>query len=273
MKHQVTTSIKSIFAFIFAFFLLAPTLANANTYSMQSNAQKVEILLQYAKAGDANAQASLSQIYYFDKSIPSHYAMAHNWAKASADQNNPRGQHMLGLMYKFGNYVPRDLNKSHELFLKAARAGYEKSMFQVLKDYQKGEGTRQDYAKAYYWIKKLENSADSKMAKYANYGLGLMYLYGNGVAKDINVAKKYFSKACDMGQSRGCSMYNKINGSSGERAQNYKYNNAKTQYDSYAPNSSIQKTNQPESMGTMSTFNTNIYNELDINLDSFGFDE
>ena len=42
------------------------------------------------------------------------------------------------------------------------------------------------------------------------YSLGLSYLQGKGVKRDITTAKKLFFKACDDGIDAGCKQYKKL---------------------------------------------------------------
>lgn len=44
----------------------------------------------------------------------------------------------------------------------------------------------------------------------AQYNLGVMYHYGQGVPQNQSVAKEWFSKACHNGSQQGCDAYQKL---------------------------------------------------------------
>lgn len=74
--------------------------------------------------------------------------------------------------------------------------------------YDKGEGVRQDYRKAYELFKK---TCDMKYGGLSCSALGSMYENGEGVRQNLSIAKQYYGKACDLGDQRGCDNYRKLN--------------------------------------------------------------
>ena len=73
--------------------------------------------------------------------------------------------------------------------------------------YYKGEGVRQDYAKAVEWFEKAANQGSAE----AQFVLGLMYYNGNGLRQNTATAKEYYGKACDNGNQNGCDGYRTLN--------------------------------------------------------------
>ncbi|ETD24248.1 tetratricopeptide repeat protein [Helicobacter macacae] len=69
--------------------------------------------------------------------------------------------------------------------------------------YYKGQGVRQDYAKAAELWKK---ACDMKNGDACN-GLGVLYAKGQGVRQNLSTAKQYYGKACDLGNQVGCDNY------------------------------------------------------------------
>jgi TPR repeat protein len=61
--------------------------------------------------------------------------------------------------------------------------------------YEKGQGTKQNYKKAYKWFKKSAKQGDAR----AQYHLGQMYLEGLGVEVNPSKAEVWFKKAKDNG--------------------------------------------------------------------------
>lgn len=60
----------------------------------------------------------------------------------------------LGIMYKSGNGVTKDIAKACKVFKVSARRGHLRSAFVVGKMYRDGDGVAQDYAKACKLLKR-----------------------------------------------------------------------------------------------------------------------
>ena len=119
--------------------------------------------------------------------------------RQDADSGIPAAQYELSVRYALGSGVERDEAKAAELCQKAA-ADYPDAQFEIGYKYYTGNHgvTRPDYAKAFEWFKK---AADSGYAE-ANYKIGVMYQYGEGVNQDEVKALEYFHK----GVATGCRM-------------------------------------------------------------------
>lgn len=65
------------------------------------------------------------------------------------------------------------------------------------------------YANTTNEIAQLTQKADQGDAA-AQYSLGMFYLKGEGVPKDLPKAKKYFQQACSNKNQNGCKMYNTL---------------------------------------------------------------
>jgi len=114
-----------------------------------------------------------------------------------ADSGIPAAQYELSVRYALGSGVERDEAKAAEWCQKAA-AEYPDAQFELgYKYYTGNQGvTQPDYAKALEWYKK---AADSGYAE-ANYKIGVMYQYGEGVKQNDVKALEYFHK----GVATGC---------------------------------------------------------------------
>jgi len=92
----------------------------------ESNA--TEKALKYRKAaeqGDAYAQCSLGECYYYGDGVPQDFIEAEKWYRMSAEQRYVGAHYRLGDFYFFGNGVAQDLGESLEWYRKAARQGYD----------------------------------------------------------------------------------------------------------------------------------------------------
>jgi len=117
--------------------------------------------------------------------------------RQDADSGIPAAQYELSVRYALGSGVERDEAKAAEWCQKAA-AEYPDAQFELgYKYYTGNQGvTQPDYAKALEWYKK---AADSGYAE-ANYKIGVMYQYGEGVKQNDVKALEYFHK----GVATGC---------------------------------------------------------------------
>jgi len=117
--------------------------------------------------------------------------------RKNAESGIPESQYELSVRYALGSGVEKDEAKAAEWCQKAA-AGYPDAQFEIGYKYYTGNHgvTQPDYAKALEWYKK---AADSGYAE-ANYKIGIMYQYGEGVKQDEVKALEYFHK----GVATGC---------------------------------------------------------------------
>ena len=143
-------------------------------------------------------------------------------------QADHHAQFVLGLMFRQGHGMKKDLHKAVEWFQRAAQQGHIAALFEMgmlyynnqmrSPDYKQsrrwlqlaaeqnfpaaqtnlgslyltGRGMEKpDYEKAFEWLQKAVKSGDP----YAQYNLGLLYYYGMGVKQNISKVKKWCQKA------------------------------------------------------------------------------
>jgi TPR repeat protein len=75
-------------------------------------------------------------MYSYGHGVPQNYREAANWCRRAADQGNPEGEYLLGLMYDKGQGVPRDFFQAYKwLNLAAARvSGDRRDLFYRIRD-------------------------------------------------------------------------------------------------------------------------------------------
>ena len=78
-----------------------------------------------AEKGDAYAQCSLGECYYYGDGIPQDFTEAEKCYQMSAKQGYIGAQYRLGDFFFYGNGVAQDLGKSLEWYRKAALQGFE----------------------------------------------------------------------------------------------------------------------------------------------------
>lgn len=109
-------------------------------------------------------------------------------AANNAQSGNAKAQFDLGVMYFRGIGVPQDYIKALEFFEKASVQGHERAKdyiprtyFALGSDYFSEEaGERQDDQEAFKWFSKAAELGHAQ----AQYIIGLMYYFGEGIAKD-----------------------------------------------------------------------------------------
>ena len=127
-----------------------------------SEAMQVKWVRDRAKRGDTNAMCNLGGLYDFGRSgVNQDQALARVWYERAANKRHREAAHNLACSYRDGEGGPVDLKEALRRFKFAAELGYAKSMTNV----------------------------------------GDAYLYGRGVAKDLDVAERWYKKAAATGQS------------------------------------------------------------------------
>ena len=148
-----------------------------------------KLLLNASQAGDTLAQAKLGSYYYrFKKDV----AKAFYWTKEAHANGSIEALYDLVSFYSsddskeyqnqdsavfYAKFIPEN-NSYKELFMGNAYSS----------------GDHPNYTMAFYWWKRGAAKNDASCLD----NLGFMYHYGNGTAKDNNVALEYFLKAIDL---------------------------------------------------------------------------
>jgi TPR repeat protein len=113
------------------------------------------------------------------------YSKALFFLEKSAEKGNHGAQYHLGEMYHHGYGVKVDLGRARKLYDKAA-TGNEEYAYKVGMVYH-CDGELQDFSKAIECYEKTESG-------YITIHLGILYLYGLGVERDLEKAIEYFKK-------------------------------------------------------------------------------
>jgi TPR repeat protein len=153
------------------------------------NLQELE---KKATAGDAEAQYTIgiSYLYGYNKLVKDE-KKAINYFQQSANKGNGNGENALGVCYKYGTGVEKNIERAIEFYTKAVEHANMKAQYNIGVLYQNGEGVVKDEAKAFS-LYGLSAAQDYKLAQYR---IGVFYLYGKSVPKDVNKAREWFDKA------------------------------------------------------------------------------
>jgi TPR repeat protein len=118
------------------------------------------------------------------------------WLRKAADAGMSHAQYVYGRMYDDGEFVGRDPAEAHMWFLKAAKQGHVQAELALANQFLDGRGTSRDNQQAFYWYKKAAEGGDMT----AQYVTGSFYERGgDGVARNLNVARAYYAAAAAQG--------------------------------------------------------------------------
>ncbi|WGS50023.1 sel1 repeat family protein [Paraburkholderia sp. D15] len=118
------------------------------------------------------------------------------WLRKAADANMSHAQYVYGKMYDDGEFVGRDPVEAHRWFLKAAQQGHVQAELALANQFLDGRGTGRDNKQAFVWYKKAAQGGDMT----AQYVAGSFYERGgDGVEKNLNVARAYYAAAAAQG--------------------------------------------------------------------------
>jgi TPR repeat protein len=152
-------------------------------------------LIKEADGGSGLAQSTLSILYREGNGVEKDCIKAVDWAKRSADQNDPTGLMAFGALYAVGSCQPKDDEKAAMWSRKAAESGHGGAQSNIGWNYENGRGVAKDEQQALYWFIK---AAEQGVAN-AQLALGLRHATGRGVQKDDQLAVQWYQKAADQG--------------------------------------------------------------------------
>ena len=115
--------------------------------------------------------------------------------KPLAEQGYASAQFNLGIMYEYGNGVPKDYSEAVKWYRLSAEQGYAIGQYSLGLMYSNGYGVLKDKAEAVKW---LRSSAEQGYS-YAQGMLGIIYELGEGVLRDNIIAYMWYNIASDNG--------------------------------------------------------------------------
>ena len=148
-------------------------------------------LMKSAEQGYAPAQRAMGMMYVHRES-----SKAEMWLRRAAEQGDSEAQFWLGAAYEQGWFGATDLQCALEWLRESAAQGHPDAQVALGHMYADGEGVAQDWGIAAEWYRKAaEHVPDLGGAGQGRNELGLLYLEGYGVPKDLVRAHMWFSLA------------------------------------------------------------------------------
>jgi len=163
-------------SFIISLIFLLPTSASADWFT----SSRVSDLIKKADQGDMNAQFAVGSAYDFGEGAPKNGEKAKKYYLMAAEQGHVEAQNSLGSGYEGeGNAI-----EAASWYYKAAQHNHPLAMNSLAIYYIKGIGMPEDKNKG---LELYTKSAEIGWCG-AMYNLGIEYLSGNIVEKDVNKA-------------------------------------------------------------------------------------
>ncbi len=158
----------------------------------------LKVLMPLAEQGVAEAQYYVGQAYLLGYSVETDEAEARRWLHLAADQDHGEALTYLAIVYDIAEDDTRDLQKSWELFQKAAQLGDQGAWTNLGVRYYLGtEIVEKDYEKASeYFLKAADANTSNPIALYY---LGLMKWYGQATTVDRKVGAQFIKAAAQLG--------------------------------------------------------------------------
>ena len=117
--------------------------------------------------------------------------------KNKAEQGNAEAQYSLGVCYRCGDGVEKNLEESIKWYKKAAEQGYAKAQYNLAVCYDSEYGVEKNVEEAVKWYRK---SAEQGYAR-AQHNLGICYYNGDGVIQNNVKALAWVSAAYANGDN------------------------------------------------------------------------
>jgi len=157
----------------------------------KNDAASREWMLRSAEQGYVPAEAGIGLMYM---SANGDSGKADMWLRRAAEQGNPEAQFWLGTAYEEGLFGTTDYREAFKWLRKAAEQGHPDAQVILGEMYEDGEFVSQNYALAAKWYRKAaEHVPDSGGVGQGRNQLGLLYLKGLGVPKNLVLAYMWFS--------------------------------------------------------------------------------
>jgi TPR repeat protein len=153
-----------------------------------------DILMPFARAGDAKAQFYIGLIYDMGSIKFMDKAKAVQWYLKSAKQGFARAEYDMGVMLSKGEGVAKNLKEAKKWYLKSAKHGNPHAMYNLGVVYQKGYGVTKDMNESMRWY---ELAFDRNISK-AGLNLGIFYFKKDDYKKAFN----YFLGASKLGNPK-----------------------------------------------------------------------
>jgi TPR repeat protein len=168
--------------------------AAADTTSSEAT---IAVVQEMVDAGNAEAAFRLGRYYHLESAEPD-YALALKYYQIASDKNHAWATNNLGLLYRYGLGVPRNEDKAHEYFQKAA-GQHNPWAYLNLAELAFGGSEKNAASKGIEWLEEggRNNCTVCLIEQAAIYHSGTY-----GIPHDIDKAVTLLNKAAALGDSQ-----------------------------------------------------------------------
>jgi len=129
---------------------------------------------QQAERGSASAQYNLGLMYSWGQGVPRDLAEAARWFRLSADQGHVASQLSLGLIFDNGLGAPRDDAEAVRWYRRAAEQGNANGQLLLGLMLYDGRGAPQDFVTAHMWMNIAAANGDTAASERRDMAAGRM---------------------------------------------------------------------------------------------------
>lgn len=115
------------------------------------------------------------------------------------EAGDAEAQYFLGYNLSYGIYEKKDPQAAAELLTKALHQGHRSAAVELAYCFYDGDGVEKDRSAAFTLLTQYPIPADSRKAQYL---LGLCHYWGNGTARNYDLAFPCFKRAAELGHAK-----------------------------------------------------------------------
>lgn len=173
-----------------------------NGHNRDDIEENISLIIRFSEAGNATAQNLLADAYYFGYGVEMSDETSWCWREKAAENGNGAAQCHVAEWYANGwNGKPVDEDKAEELYCAAAEQGIILAKLCAANYLIKHTSSPKDQDKAIaYYTELSESGIESDTITDAQLYLGVCYIQGSGVPKDLDLAEKWLSASAKNGQ-------------------------------------------------------------------------
>ena len=165
--------------------------------------------------GVSDACFSAALVYDFEGEYSDDPQKAFNLYKKGCELNDKSSCLNAGVMIDSGRGVRQSYDIANQFFKKSCLLGEGSACFYLATNYEEklGSAIASEKIILMYYKKAYELSKNDCLVNDSGYdcdSLGKQYEFGCGVNKSLNLALKFYGKACDLGFNEGCEHYKNL---------------------------------------------------------------
>jgi|GEM_PF-238308 len=171
---------------------------NGSEEWLKKNLRKIKSWKTAAEENDPRGQHLLGLCYHFGLGVSENKLEAAKWYRKAAEQGLARAQLNLGVCYHIGEGVEEDKEEAVKWYRLAAEQGDARAQLSLGGCYDNGDGVEEDKEEAANWLRKAALQGET----IAQFNLGVCYDQGEGVEEDKEEAVKWYRLAAEQGDAR-----------------------------------------------------------------------